>query len=102
MYLAAWLPLLALLAAGGWRNPPLPLGPLADEMRRLEVREALVLSSQEIAGEIVWSPRGDFLAVQAEGKWRKVDLRRLRLEPATWRKGRPMGFNSASSSISEA
>lgn len=97
---AIWLPLLALLAAGGRARQPPHLGPLADEMRRLEVREALLLPSQAIAGEIVWSPRSDFLAVRAEGKWVKVDLRRLFLEPGTWRRGRPMGLNTASSSVS--
>lgn len=75
------------------------------EMRRLDVRSALVLASQAIDEHPVWSPNGDALAVNVDGRWMKVALRPLTLENGSWHDGQPIGVVKSPakmSSISES
>jgi hypothetical protein len=65
--------------------------PLPDEMRRLDVRSARLVASQEIDESPVWSPVGDAIAVNITGEWRKVELRGLKLKAGTWHGKEPIG-----------
>src|SRR5437773_5912742 len=63
-------------------------------MARLNVRQALIFASDAVDDAPVWSPKGDFLAANVEGRWIKVDLSRIRLEPGQWR-NRPIGVRDS-------
>src|SRR5262249_16670967 len=93
---------LALVVLFAQATPTVPVGSLSSEMDRLQVREALVLPSQAVDEEPIWAPKGDFLAVNVEGKWMKVNLLLIRLEPATWHSGQPIGIINSKSSVSSA
>jgi hypothetical protein len=64
-------------------------------------------SSEEVPGSPrehpVWSPEGNALAVNIEGRWKKVDLESLGLDPGTWHE-RPIGVakHSLPTSIEES
>src|SRR6266550_561603 len=57
---------------------------LGSEMRRLGVRSALVLRSQAVDEQPLWSPQGDAIAVNVEGNWKRVDLRSVKLVEGAW------------------
>lgn len=61
-------------------------------MKRLGVRSALVIASQAIDEHPVWSPKGDALAVNVDGRWVELKLSPVTLEAATWRDNKPIGL----------
>lgn len=65
---------------------------LANEMSRLGIRSVLVVANEAVDEYPVWSPTGDALAVNLEGRWMKVSLGPLTLIEATWRGGQPIGL----------
>jgi hypothetical protein len=84
----------------GQVTPVASVGLLGSEMARLNVREALIVASEAVDYAPVWSPKGDFLAANVEGRWSKVDLSRIRLEPGRWH-DQPIGVMSSKSSVSD-
>jgi len=74
--------------------------PLDEEMKRLGVRSALVIASEAVDESPVWSPAGDALAVNIEGRWGRVDLGSVALEPGTWRDKQPIGVLNPPASLS--
>ena len=73
-------------------------------MKRLGVRSALVIASQAIDEHPVWSPSGNALAVNVDGRWVELKLDPIKLEAATWRGGVPIAVAKPSispGSISE-
>jgi len=84
----------------GQVTPVAPVGTLGSEMARLNVREALIVASEAVENAPVWSPKGDFLAANVEGRWSKVDLSQIRLEPGRWR-DQPIGVVNSKSSVSD-
>ena len=70
---------------------PRPITSLEAEMTRLGVRSALVIASQAIDEHPVWSPKGDALAVNVDGRWVELRLSPVALEAATWRDNKPIG-----------
>ena len=79
--------LAGMLLGGFLHSPPLSAGSdsaLGSEMRRLNVRTALVLQSQAVDEQPVWSPKGDAIAVNVDGDWKQVDLRSVKLVEGTW------------------
>ena len=84
-------------------NAPLPqLKGLAEEMDRLHTNTALVLQSSAVDEHPLWSPSGDYLAVNVMGKWYKVNLQRLSLKRGTWRGKQIIGVLASKSSLSRA
>jgi hypothetical protein len=57
------------------------------ELRRLGVTSTLVVSSQAIDEQPVWSPDGRQLALNVAETWSTIDLRALRLRAGTWHGG---------------
>jgi hypothetical protein len=76
-------------AAGSYRGSTTSL---QAEMERLGVRSALVFASQTIDEHPVWSPKGDALAVNVDGRWVELKLAPVTLEAATWRGSQPIGI----------
>jgi hypothetical protein len=64
---------------------------LADELKRLNIREALVLP-YEVGSTPRWSPKGDALVCKINGKWLKVDLNHLHLSVKTWHGKQKVGI----------
>ncbi len=77
-------PALATFCLLACTNTPMADRGVFSEMRRLGVRSALVISSQAVDEYPVWSLEGDALAANIEGRWMKVELESLVLEPGTW------------------
>jgi hypothetical protein len=75
---------------------------LKGELGRLGVDTALVLKSNAIDEYPLWSKAGDFIALNVEGKWVKVELGKVRLEGAKWRAGHSLGINVAKESVTSA
>lgn len=61
---------------------------LESEMTRVHVQTALLVPSQAVDEFPVWSPDSNFLALNIEGKWFKLDTRNARLQEAKWHKQR--------------
>jgi hypothetical protein len=63
------------LASQASRSAPVPSGkdPLGDAMRKLGVHTILLLESQAVDEMPLWSPDSQFVAVNVEGKWYKLD-----------------------------
>lgn len=57
---------------------------LASEMSRLKAHTALIAQSQAIDEYPLWSPKGDFIACNIEGKWYKFRLTNIDLIKAKW------------------
>jgi hypothetical protein len=74
---------------------------LQDAMHRLGLQSALVVQSQAVDEHPVWSPTGDALAVNIEGKWMSVPLRSMTLTEGKWRGGLPIGVPRPSPTMSE-
>ena len=83
-------------------NPVQQLKGLAEEMDRLHTNTALVLQSSAVDEHPLWSPSGDYLAVNVMGKWYKVSLQRLSLKGGTWRGKQKIGVLASKSSLSRA
>src|SRR5262249_29158748 len=64
---------------------------LSEEMHRLGLRSALVLQSQAVDEHPVWSPKGDALAVNLEGKWMSLPLGSVTLIDGKWHGGQSIG-----------
>jgi hypothetical protein len=60
-------------------------------MSRLSVRSALVVAAQALDERPAWSPQGDALAFNADGRWTKVRLSPVTLTPGTWMGNNPLG-----------
>ncbi len=77
---------------------------LAEQMKRLGVRSALVVASQAVDGSPTWSPTGEAIAANIEGQWKSVDLRDTKLVKGTWHRNDPIGVIESPSltSVSEA
>lgn len=75
---------------------------LAEELNKLHTDTALVVPSNAIDEYPLWSPSGDYLAVNVMGKWHKVNLSQLSLQEGTWRGKRRIGVITSKSSVSEA
>jgi hypothetical protein len=97
----AMFALVALLVAA-----PLPsLGStiqLDQQLAAIHTDTALVYPSQAIDEYPIWSPDGQFLAVNDEGEWRKVDLAKVQLQSAKWREGQVLGVNQNHLSVTSA
>jgi len=74
---------------------------LGTEMQKLGVHSALVLASQSIDEHPVWSPDGRYLAVNADGRWLRIDLSSIHLVAATWRKDQPIGVPEPAAKFSK-
>jgi Tol biopolymer transport system component len=61
-------------------------------MAKIGVRDAIVIHSESVDEEPVWSPDGRYLAANVDGKWIRIEIDALALEEATWRGGRPVGL----------
>lgn len=75
---------------------------LLSELERVGSHSAIVLPSNAIDEYPLWSSAGDFLGLNVQGKWIKVDLNKVKLEAAKWRGGQPIGVNTATDSASRA
>lgn len=75
---------------------------LNNELRRLGISTVLILKSNAIDEYPLWSKTGDFLALNVEGKWIKIELGKVKLEAAKWRGGQPLGINVAKDSVALA
>ena len=62
------------------------------ELRKLGVTSALVVSSQAVDEQPVWSPDGRRIAINMDGEWSTVDLRALTFRAGTWHGGEAIGF----------
>ena len=94
------LPILILLALAS--NSTEKLKELAEEMDRLHTNTALVLQSSAVDEHPLWSPSGDYLAVNVMGKWLKVNLLHLTLKQARWRGKQKIGVIASKSSLTKA
>ena len=65
---------------------------LCDAMQRVGLQSVLVVHSQAVDEQPVWSPKGDALAVNIEGKWVRVALTSVSLVPAQWHGGSRIGL----------
>ncbi len=75
---------------------------LESELKRVGSHSALILPSNAIDEYPLWSAAGDFLGLNVEGKWIKVDLGKIKLEGAKWRGNQIIGVNTAKESVSLA
>src|ERR1041384_6508768 len=75
---------------------------LDEQLIRLDTETVLIVPSQAVDEYPIWSPKGDFLAANVEGKWYKINLEKIVLEDATWRGKQKIGVIKSKSSISEA
>ena len=75
---------------------------LDSELKRLGTSTVLILKSNAIDEYPLWSKTGNFLALNVEGKWIKIELDKVRLESAKWRGGQPLGINVAKDSVALA
>jgi hypothetical protein len=75
---------------------------LDSELKRLGTSTVLILKSNAIDEYPLWSKTGDFLALNVEGKWIKIELGIVKLEAAKWRGGQPLGINVAKGSVALA
>ena len=57
---------------------------LSSQLKTLGLRFALLIESQAIDEEPVWSPDGRFLAVNMDGKWSRLDTESVVLTMGTW------------------
>lgn len=64
---------------------------LATEMGRLGVRSVLVIASQAVDEHPVWSPDGNALAANVDGRWVKVDLMAVSLKEGIWHGDQAIG-----------
>jgi len=64
---------------------------LLAELRKLGVTSALVVSSQAIDEQPVWSPDGRQLALNIDEKWSAIDIGALRLRAGSWHNGEAIG-----------
>lgn len=85
-YFVRWivLPLAALLLTAQAQTH------LQTEMQRLQVDTAMLLPSQAIDKGLIWSPDSRFLALNLQGKWQKLNIEEVSLQPAKWH-GKPIG-----------
>jgi hypothetical protein len=75
--------LVAIVMAIGAPDPgPVPI--FESALHRLGVRSALVLASQAVDEQPVWSPDGRFLAVNVDEKWGKIGLDSVTLRAGVW------------------
>jgi hypothetical protein len=58
---------------------------LDEELARLKVSTALVIPSNQVSQLPVWSPEGDQLATRVGGRWYRVNLRQIVLNPFDWK-----------------
>jgi len=65
---------------------------LASQMKQLGVRSALVISSQSVDENPVWSPDGRSLAINVEERWVHIEPDTLKLEKGEWHGGQPIGI----------
>lgn len=78
-----------------------PVATLAQELRRLHLREAVVIPYNGLYDDgPSWSPKGDALAVKIKGKWWKVDLNHVHLTATTWHYKSKVGMIDSVSSLS--
>jgi Tol biopolymer transport system component len=75
--LSAWIGLIALVALGDASR-------LVSQMKNLGVQFGLLVESQAIDEEPVWSPDGQFLAINVDGKWFQLDAASVVLRMGTW------------------
>ncbi len=64
---------------------------LSEEMTRLDVQTALIYQSQSIDDSPLWSPEGFHLALNDQGNWIDINLRGIKLWPASWHQ-KKIGF----------
>lgn len=57
---------------------------LGKEMQRLKVETALIVHSQAIDEQPLWSPDGLFIACNIAGKWYKYSLKKVKLMKGKW------------------
>jgi hypothetical protein len=69
-------------------------------LTRLGLSSALVISSQAVDEQPLWSPDGDQLAVSVEGKWSKLDLGSVSLQKGTWHGDEAIGVASPAPRLS--
>src|SRR5262249_2589106 len=75
---------------------------LDQQLAAVQTDTALIYPSQAIDEYPVWSPDTQFLAVNDEGNWQKIDLSKTQLQSATWRQGQLLGVNRNRSSVAPA
>lgn len=75
---------------------------LAEELNRLRTHTAIVLPSSAVDEYPLWSPSGDYIAVNVMGKWYKVNLSEISLQKGLWRGGQEIGVISSRTSVSDA
>lgn len=64
---------------------------LQRELARLGVDTALVLPTSALDDGPIWSPDSRYVAACVTGSWLSVDLRSIKLLPATWHGKRSLG-----------
>jgi hypothetical protein len=64
---------------------------LFSAMTRAKLGSVLLVHSQAVDEHPVWSPKGDALAVNVEGKWLQFSLGSLTLTEGKWRGGLAIG-----------
>lgn len=65
--------------------------PIAEQMGRLGVGEALMIASEAVDGPPVWAPDGRYLAASVDGKWIGVEPDSVELVRGVWHGGEPIG-----------
>ena len=92
--------MLAITTAVFAATDPVHAEDLQTAMRRLSLQSVLVVQSQAVDEQPVWSPKGDALAVNIEGKWLQVPLGSVTVTEGKWRGGLPIGVLQAAASQS--
>jgi len=67
------------------------------ELRRIGVGTAIVMPAQEVQEYPLWSPQGDYLAVNVMGAWQKVDLSQISIKVSTWHGNQKVGVINSKS-----
>lgn len=75
---------------------------LDKELKRFNTESALIIPAEGVDEYPLWSPQGDYIAANIQGKWYKVNLNRILLEDGTWRGKRKIGVTKDESFVSNA
>jgi len=71
------------------------------ELKKNRIDQVLLISSQAIDEFPLWSPDSNFIGVNIEGKWCKVNLNEIKLEKHEWKGGKTIGIPSTQPILEE-
>ena len=83
-------------------NIAAPLTAIDAQLTKLGSDTALVFPSGAVDEHPLWSLTSEYLAVNIEGEWQKINLRTVVLAPGTWRGGQTIGVIQNRAAVSAA